>query len=404
MPYASTGDDIALFQRLLIGTWKNDGSLEVDGKPLSYNVMPLPQQDNQVTRPSDGTEYGGFILKNFTFTEKIRFNGSARDGDLPEYTDPRALAVIAGAPNRGGSFTQMAHAVFYDQQVRFAEGPAAGKIVHVENGAWLHLGTRKQILGPYALDDDGPFVDGQVLRQPAYITIAKQIAVPHGNSVLALGSVDLYDGENLQPDPSGLSSNTIIPGGPIIPDAPVPYPEPVDYSTAVPASPSARRIDPMPPGVSISPQTDPYARTLNTTDDYENPNPGWALNPNYPLQKAIEIIKPTAHLHWRVTTQPVPGGEGVVTNIPFEDRKSKVTEYWADYWLLSTEREKGHHGYPTKFDYLAYSQTILMEMEVSLDHGETFGRYVFPHVTTNTVKRVGGSPSDARDATVSDLE
>ena len=402
MPHASKSNDIAMFQCLLIGTWKNDDSLTVDGKPLSYNVMPLPQKDNQVTRPPDGTmKYGGFILKNFTFTETIRFNGSAKDADLPEHTDPQALAVIAGAPNRGGEFTQFAHAVFYDQQVRFAEGPAAGKIVHVENGAWLHLGTRKQLLGPYKLDDDGPFVEGQLLRQPAYVTIAKQIAVPHGNSILALGSVDLHDGEKFQPNPSGLESNTIIPGAPVIPDAPVPYPEPVDLSTRVPASPCARRLDPMPRGVSISPQTDPYARKLDAVDDFENPNPKWALNPNFPLQKAISLIKPTAHVHWRVTTEPLPGGEGVVTNIPFEDRKSKVTEYWADYWLLSTDRK--HHR-SMKFDYLAYSQTILMEMEVSLDGGATFGRYVFPHVTTNTVKKVPGTPTEAREATVCDLE
>ncbi len=402
MPQASKSNDIALFQCLLIGTWQNDKKLFIDGKPLSYNVMPLPQVDDQVTRPQDGTlRYGGFILKNFTFTETIRFNGSAKDADLPEHTDPRALAVIAGAPNRGGGYTQFAHAVFYDQQVRFAEGPAAGKIVHVENGAWLHLGSRRQLLGPYALDDDGPFVQGQVLRQPPYITIAKQIAVPHGNSVLALGAVDLYDREQFHPDLSGLEANTIIPGAPVIADAPVPYPEPVDISTNVSVGACGRSLAPTPPGLSSTPQTDPYARKLDANDDFENPNPKWALNPNFPLQKAIELIKPTAHIHWRVTTEPVPGGEGVVTNIPFEDSKSKVTEYWADYWLLSTESK--HHK-SMKFEYLAYSQTILMEMEMSLDEGKTFGRYVFPHVTTNTVKKVRGTPTQARDASVSHLE
>ncbi len=402
MPQASKSTDIAMFQCLLIGTWQNDKKLTVAGRPLSYNVMPLPQVDRQVTRPPDGTmQFGGFILKNFAFTETIRFNGSAKDGDLPEHTDPRALAVIAGAPNRGGTFTQFSHAVFYDQQVRFAEGPAAGKIVHVENGAWLHLGTRNQLLGPYKLDDDGPFVGGQVLRQPPYITIAKQIAVPHGNSVLALGSVDLYDRDEFQPAFSGLTSNTVIPGAPVIPDAPVPYPEPAASSRRGCLDPCARRLDPTPPGASSTPWTDPYAHQLDAVDDFENPNPKWALNPNFPLQKAVELIKPTAHIHWRVTTEPFPGGEGVVTNIPFEDRKSRVTEYWADYWLLSTEHK--HHK-SMKFDYLAYSQTILMEMELSLDDGKTFGRYVFPHVTTNTVKKVPGTPTKARDATECDLE
>ena len=57
-----------------------------------------------------------------------------------------------------------------------------------------------------------------------------------------------------------------------------------------------------------------------------------------------------------------------------------------------------------KFDYLAYSQTILMEMDISLDGGKTFKRYVFPHVTTNTVKKVPGSPTEARRSDESKLE
>ena len=388
MPRAYESSEIALFQCLLIGTWVNDKELYSDDRPLSYNVMPLPQVDNQANRPVSG-DYGGFILKNFSFTETIRFNGSAKKGD-EGHSDPQALAVVAGAPNRGGSFTQFAHAVFYDQQVRFAEGPEHGNIVHVENGAWLHLGTQPQLTGPY--NKGAAIKDGQVLRQPPYVTIAKQIAVPHGNSILALGSVDLYDRDHFQPDLSGLKANTIIPGAPVIPDAPAPYPEPLRTSS-VPYS--------EPAGISIDPYTDPYASTLNANDDFENPKPEWTLNPNYPLQVAVEKIKPTAHLHWRVTTNPLFGGDGVVTNIPFEERKSKVTEYWADYWLLSTDR---NYKRSMSFDYLAYSQTILMEMDISIDDGKTYNRYVFPHVTTNTVKKVPGTPTEAREKTVCDLE
>ncbi len=224
-----------------------------------------------------------------------------------------------------------------------------------------------------------------MLRQPPYVTIAKQIAVPHGNSVLALGSVDLYDRNNYHDDPAGLKANTIIPGAPVIPDAPVPYPQLAETCRRMPYS--------EPDDITTDPQTDPYVKDLSNPADYENPNTIWTLNPNYPLQLAIDKIKPTAHIHWRVTTNPLFGGDGVVTNIPFEERKSKVTEYWADYWLLSTDKEY------KKFDYLAYSQTILMEMDISLNDGKTYDRYVFPHVTTNTVKKVAGTPTEARDKT-----
>jgi hypothetical protein len=398
MPCAINASDLAMFQCLLIGSWsnENDKELTYGGKPLSYNVMPLPQVDVQTNRPLGGS-YGGFILKNFTFTETIRFNGSIMKNDPPEHLDPEALAVVAGAPNRGGSYTQFAHAVFYDQQVHFAEGPAQGKVVHVENGAWLHLGSRPQLTGPY--NAGSAIKDGQVLKQPPYITIAKQIAVPHGNSVLALGSVDLYDRDHFDDDASGINANTVIPGAPVIPDAFVPYPAPADIATA--------------------PFEDPYAATLNAMslppDDFENPDPVSTLNPNLPLQRALNIIKPKAHIHWRVTTEPLFGGRGSVTNIPFEDRKSKVIAYWADYWLLAKESER-HPKKPQrhsrksekreswKFDYLAYSQTILMEMDVSIDGGQTFKRYVFPHITANTVRKVPGTPTQARHATKSKLE
>jgi hypothetical protein len=381
MPNATHAAKLADFQCRLIGTWSNDDELRDSetSLPLSFNVMPLPQQDPQPHRPDHPHhhKYGGFILKNFTFTETIRFNGSAKPDDPAEHRDPAALAVIAGAPNRGGTYTQFAHAVFYDQQVQFAEGPQGpkpgkpiGDIVHVENGAWLHFDSIRQSLGPYEPDSHVRHVKGQVLPQPPYITVAKQIAVPHGNSVLALGSVDIY-GEDEHHKPL-----TILPGRPVIADAFVPYPEPAD--------------------ITVAPQIDPYKTLLNDNDDYENPNVEWTWNANKPLQLALDIINPQSHIHWRVTTRPLFGGDGSVTNIPFEEKRSKVTEYWADYWLLSKDPFDAEDK---TFDYLAYTQTILMEMIISRDGGKTYDLYVFPHVTSNTVRKLPGSPSDARRAT-----
>jgi hypothetical protein len=247
----------------------------------------------------------------------------------------------------------------------------------------LHLGSREQRAGPYGKRPTAK--DGQVLRQPPYVTIAKQIAVPHGNSILALGRVDLYDGDKFNDRLDGIGSNTIIPGAPIIPDAPVPYPAPADITT--------------------KPFQDPYPTPLTQLpDDFENPSPVWTLNPNRPLQLAVEAIEPQAHIHWRVTTNRLFGGDGVVTNIPFEERKSKVTEYWADYWLLQSKETCEKKEYV--FDYLAYSQTILMEMEIcvgapggSVYDPDNFRKFVFPHVTTNTVKRIGKTPTEGREET-----
>lgn len=400
MPYAvsvkkvpGVESGLAEFQQLLIGTWENVDELKEGKRPLSYNVMPLPQVEAQPGRKKQkgATKYGGFILKNFAFTEVLRFNGTSGKKDPPDLQDPDALAVVAGAPNRGGTYTQFAHALFYEQQVRFAEGPEEGNIVHIENGAWLQLGSTHQNVGPY--NPPAKQSKGHTLRQPPYLTIAKQIAVPHGNSILALGSIDLGDREKFDFEKDGISADTVLPGAPVIPDQFVPYPQAAD---AVGENVYAAFAD-----AATEPFYDPYRQALGAKPDFENPNVAWTLNPNAPLQKALEIISPKAHMHWRVTTLPLFGGDGVVSNIPFEDRKSKVTEYWADYWLLSTDPPGKKSA---KFDYLLYNQTVLMEMEVSEDGGKTFTRYVFPHITSNVVKKVAGNPTEAREATKTPLK
>lgn len=383
MPAMAQSSDLAEFQQLLIGTWKNVDELTQDGKPLSFDVMPLPQAAAQPGRlaQSGAPNYGGFILKNFAFTETIRFNGTADSSGPPDQQDPGAVAVAAEAPNRGGTYTQTANVVFYEQQIVFAEGPNQGQIVHVENGAWLHLGSEAQLIGPY--NQGPPIPGGQVLEQPPYLTVVKQISVPHGNSVLALGNVDLNDQGTFDASDSGLAANTVFSGAPTIPDAFVPYPEPVNIATA--------------------PFYDPYSEILTAQGDFENPNIDSTLNPSYPLQLALGIIKPQAFIHWRVTTLPLFGGKGVVTNIPFEQRRSRVTEYWADYWLLSQDPNAKESKL---FDYLLYSQTVLLRIRIATDEDKedkTAQEYVFPHVTSNIVKKVPGAPTQARSATPTEL-
>lgn len=377
MPRAIPASQLPLFQCLLIGTWASDNELrDGDGLPLSFNVMPLPQVEAPPDRTMPpGTEYGGFILKNFAFCETIRFNGSNQATDPPRHRDPEALAVVASAPNRGGTYTQTAQAVFYDQQVMFAEGPGCGTVVHVENGAWLYFASAAQMSEPYG---DTPVENSQVLKQPPYITVAKQISVPHGNSVLALGNVDRNDGDDFNDNDDGLGGNTILKGAPIFPDGLVPYPAPADTCTA--------------------PFLDVFATNIGAAQGFENPNPVWTRNPSRPLQLAVEKIQPQCFMHWRVTTMPLPGGQGSVTNVPFEQQKSNVVAYWADYWMLSQDEYRGRKERMPRFDYLAYTQTILMDMMLSTDGGQTFRMYRFPHVTCNTVKRLPGTPTEERAA------
>ncbi|MEJ2433659.1 MAG: hypothetical protein P8Y53_11040 [Pseudolabrys sp.] len=75
----------------------------------------------------------------------------------------------------------------------------------------------------------------------------------------------------------------------------------------------------------------------------------------------------------------------------------EVTEYWADYWLLDVEKRGS-------YNYLVYNQVILMEMDIyqgkgSIADPKSFRRYVFPHVTANTVARIGKNPADGKKQT-----
>jgi hypothetical protein len=218
-----------------------------------------------------------------------------------------------------------------------AQTPSPESVVHVENGAWLYLYSAAQPIGPYGKQGNE---SGPIEPQDPRITIAKQMAVPHGISVLALGKFD-----------------EVAKGSPIIPRAispsPTPLPPPADASTEI------------------------YKTLLDCEDNYQNPQLDYTADSNLPLQQAVAILKPDAYIHWQVQTAQISGvdGKGSVTNIPFEGKNADVTDYSAEYWLLSTDGG-------ANYDYLAYTQNIVININIG---GKL---YSFPHGTSNTVTRV----------------
>ena len=319
MPIAAILKGLAEFQNRLIGTWTNKdiGNSGQGGQtsPLSYNVMPLPQAEPQMGQNT------GYILKNFTYYETLKFDGNS-DVSLP-----------ATAPNRGSNNLQVPTALFYGQQVFFADGPGINTIVHVENGAWLNLLTGAKIVGPYGTPAPSPIKLEDPNQQPPTITIAKQISVPHGNSILALGHF----------------------GGP---------------TKGVPKIPDSASILPTPVMGNAPIGTSPYTTKLDQTDNYQNPSPSLTANPNIAIQKAVKLVAPNMFIHWSVSTE----NKGETMNIPFEQREVDVAAYSADYWLLSNDVGK---NYP----YLVYTQNITLQIPIK---GTL---YKFPHVTCNCVTK-----------------
>jgi hypothetical protein len=362
MPYLSGSDLLAPFQQQLVGCWQNqpfgphgEGG---DSNPLSYNIMPLPETDAPT----------GYILKNFKYTERLRFNNGNALG---------TLAITAIAPNRGGLVSQNPRAVFYEQQVRLAEGPHGpkgkqaddkvhGDVVHVENGAWLWLPRFAQPRGPYPANFNTPVTED--MQQPVDIMIAKQMAIPHGNTILALGSFDTINARETRAKCMRLE-DAMIPGSPVIPDGPTVYPQPAVANEVPPGSGNL---------VSNLYACQEYTTLKNDPTDYQNPHPDLTRFPNRPLQEAVAIIKPDHYMHWSVTTLCHANGKGHVVNIPFEQRVADVIDYSAEYWML----------YKGKDRYLAYNQIIPMVLTIN------GAKYTFPHVTCNTVKWTGEAGAD----------
>lgn len=334
MPSASLPNSLNPFQLILRGTWANvplpgatkgEGGLE---NPLSYNVMPLPQ-----TPPQAGQNLG-YILKNSTVTEILKFNT-----DIAH--DASAVAVPTTAANRGETNAQLSTALYYEQQVLFGDGPGKGTVVHTENGTWLNLPMGEEMIGPYS--------NGAVLAtQPARkYTIAKQMSVPHGNSVLALGN---FDGPTTGvPDIQAPDGFSIYPvGSPLLDHSP--------FDTQL-------ADESKPPPVD--------------NPNYQNPNVAYTQDPYQPLTTAMGFFdaSATSYYHWSVNTAP----DGMTMNIPFENgtKAVGVTAYSADYWLLSTDEFRSEN-------YLAYLQNITLSVGV-LPTGGTSVTYTIPHVTCNVV-------------------
>lgn len=372
MPYTIKDCKILVeFQQNLVGCWRNESFGKKDGKfaggednPLSYNIMPLPSVPScppSSCNPHD-PENNGYILKNFKYTERLKFN----DND-----DKNTLAIAAEAPNRGGLVGQNCRALFYEQQVRFAEGPNGPEnkdgpqVVHVENGAWLWLPRFVQQKGPYPDDIDKEKIP-EDLEQPIDIMIAKQMAIPHGNTILALGSFDTIEAVSTKGKCNRVSTAK-IPGSPVIPDGPTPFPTRLEAVCNENSSSSLRS------NLNVCKRysnENPYEEDNCGDYGYQNPHPDLTQFPNRPLQEAVKIIKPDYYMHWSVTTQPHSNGKGHVINIPFEQRVSDVIGYSAEYWLLFKDKNKR---------YLAYTQTIPMVFTIKNI------KYVFPHITCNTV-------------------
>lgn len=281
----------------LVGNWNSpQGASSQSG----YNVMPLPQAN---TPASDNV-----ILRNFHYYEEMTFS-----------------AIPGDAANRGGDYQQNCWVLFYEQRVYFGfdAGPAANTLVHAENGDWLHLVNVQQDKGATENPNDPEPLPTGGIPQPMF-PIVKQVSVPHGNSILAVGNATTGTGA-----PQIANANTIPTGQ----------------------------------GVTSA------LKSIYNNGVYDPNN--LMLNPNKILQDHIETVNEgdkliESYIQFDVSSK---NGNGDVRNILFEYKKAKVTDFHTTFWLETLKDG-------TK--QLQYSQTI--EMTFADNPNVTFY-----HIDANTL-------------------
>jgi hypothetical protein len=317
----------------LIGNWNS-----LPSGTFSWNVMPLPQ-DNAAD---------WFILKNFPYSEEMTF------------------ATIPGnAPNRGGGFTQVANTLFYEQRVYFSPAntvppPQEHMLVHAENGSWLFLDVVNQFPGAFPPDGTPPvpLPDGTTTlpEQDPSLTIAKQMSVPHGNSILATGTVN--PAAQFTPnDPVKAPDN---PQKPVLPTKP-----------GKPVIPQLNAI----PNYQGKPYgTSQYGNSKIVSINGKKVEGNSDINPNIKLEDYISQSTVTDYIHFTVEAKAPR-----ITNIDFETKHSKVNSYKMELWVLNP-----NGGSPT----LMYYQNIGMQLTLVSSSSNEKRVIEFPHITCNVLQKV----------------
>lgn len=194
--------------------------------------------------------------------------------------------------------------------------------LHLENGMWLYTN------------------DPQAPDAP---TIVRQAAVPHGNSVLALGTSQQSDG------PPTIPELTTLPVG-------NPSDPPRFGYTDVYLRPDLPVVPGLPP--------------FSTADA------------NAVLRESIAGQEILDTLTLSVSTQAPSGGGGIV-NIPFIQKNANATTFDATFWIETVKNPTT--GEP--FDQLQYSQQTNLEF-IKCGSGCSAGGsglIVWPHVNVNTL-------------------
>lgn len=296
----------------LPGTWRNVPNLPGRG----WNMIALPY--------ADGPDHYRLLVNQYNETLKF----STVDDGVPN----RGL-ITSGCeygPNvkvrRGNGGDQFIGALDYEQsvvQIAADDSPQSGLAgpkclpIHHEPGLWLHMQN----------------------HETNCLDIARSASVPHGDSVLALGT------------------SSIVKGGPDIAD-----------------------VSGLPEGVDPDFNANPYLAPYKHFNEHPFEGIFNPVHPNHLLKEAnqgVNIVKTTV---LDVDTTRETGG---IHNIPFVTKQANASQMKSTFWIQELA-EKDKNGDPIL--RLQYSQVIFLGFFPRRDGAPGLIRW--PHVSINTLQKV----------------
>ena len=309
------------------------------GQGTGWNMIALPFHN----APSPPAGFKFRVLMN-QYDEELRF--TFVDDDVPN----RGL-VRPG----GGDPDQFVVTLDYQQKIAQvvaedrpdSDGLAglAGLPIHHEPGLWLYEKNRK------SKDDQ---IKGNEVSE-VDIHVARLASIPHGNSVLALGTSEVHDGMPTIPPVSGL--------------------------------PSGRFEDVLTPGYDFGsdPYLEPYKHYIDT------PFMGNVTAPGFPgfspadmnqilrfANQGVNVVRTTT---LTVDTDRKSGG---ITNAPFSAREAEPVSMKSTFWIQELD-EKDETGKPRL--RLQYSQVVMLHFFHPRED-DFPGRAVWPHISIATLEKM----------------
>ena len=318
----ATGEDTNALGPLaqLPGVWAKVGSHDNTLVGRGWNMIALP---------FGGADEVPFRLLLNQFNERLEFS-----------------LVDKNIPNRG--VDQLTHteadesiaALDYEQSIMqiaagdFPQTPLAGQpgaAIHHEPGLFLHM----------------PEQDSTQTTEPDSFNIGRLAKIPHGDSVLALGT-----------------------------------------SSVTAGMPDIDPVDPLPVGVPHD-LTDPYLAPyvhFHNVNQGDNKNFRGALDPTDPVA-LLEQSNTNVNITSTTTLTMSTVNQGGITNIPLVTKQANATEMHATFWIQQLE-DTDLFGRPRL--RLQYLQVVFLEFLPRTDGVPGLIRW--PHISFNTMEKISDTP------------